>query len=679
MNGAMLASDGTVSANADVDGAALGAARSLPRSSSRPHREGLAMRWHDAVASFLAIAERPLRLPVAWAAGGVALLAALFLATPAEATSMSVRNIVIGMSEADVDRTLAGHGYRRTARTADSPVTASWVGTMPMVERDRIDIAYGPGGRVQVVRRVAQMARARQASLRSTWREALARTHGKPALLGQAVEGTSDFLYFRSPDSAPGCNGFPIAATSVDWALSLDVPFTGSGQPCRSGLGVHLVFEPGGQQRMRIAVWLLWSGEDAPASTLAAGGAAVSDPGEVPQVSWQAKFEPDIKMIGIATQKHMSFISMTLACAGPNRMLIAMEVDGGAAGPRQRALPLVVDGTRFALPARYFRAEGDGTGWLETEVGMDAPVVAALGRARTLADAAMGARGALPIDGFEVLFQSLEEHCQDSLPAGYVLLNNGDRDRCMETAGTTIAMIECSKREIARIEPALATTHAAAGRQGAAPSSLAQLREERLATCEAAAQAYAGGSMMGIERRTCLVRELRSQIAQLRREAGPVPAAAQSAPGAPGGSPEVEAARRAAAGPVTAFTEWIYSRFLQRGGGPPAFSALGTPEHVFDPELASAVRRIMLRGERAGGVYAISDPFMPGNDYDTATVNIRVIEETARTAKVAVSFRSFGKPVALVIDFVRGGQGWRVRDVVGEGYAFRSRTLADAR
>lgn len=242
--------------------------------------------------------------------------------------------------------------------------------------------------------------------------------------------------------------------------------------------------------------------------------------------------------------------------------------------------------------------------------------------------------------------------------------------------GTFSAMTE------RRLRPPVAGVAAGVALLLAAPAVASSMPVPDIVTGKSAAdadRALAGGAMMGIGRGTCLVRELRSQVAHLRRGAGTVAAASRSAPLAASGSPEVEAARRAAAGPVKGFIEWIYSRFLLRGGGPPVFSALETPEHIFEPELASAVRRIMLAGERAGGVYDISDPFMPGNDYDTTAVNIRVIEETPRTAMVAVSFRNFGKPIELTIDLVRGDQGWRARDVVGEGYAFRAETLADAR
>ncbi|MBU2410277.1 MAG: hypothetical protein KKC79_16710 [Gammaproteobacteria bacterium] len=450
---------------------------------------------------------------------------------PVAAQPLSVRNIVIGMSEADVDSALTAAGYRKTARTQGSPVITTWTSTGPMVESDRIDIAFGPDAKVQLVRRVAQMANARQPSTRATWRQALAQTHGKPALLGQAVEDVSDFLFFRGPGSAPDCNGFPIAASGADWSLSSDLPFTGSGQACRAGLGIHLMFAPGGHRRMTAAVWILWSVPQAAASGRAQSAIAASDPEEGPQVWWESKFLSDVKMIGLATDEWQNFISMTVACAGPNRLSIAMEAgSGGAAGSPSRTLPLVVNGTRFALPAGFFRSESDDTDWLDAEVGIDAPVAAALRQARSLENAALGARGALPIDGFTLAFQSLEEQCRGTLPRGYVLLESGEYDRCMDTAMNTVAMIDCSVREVARLEPALASAHAAAAPKGKAPKSLARLREERIATCEAAAQAYAGGSMMGIERGTCLVGEMRSQLAHLRRAAEPVPAASQPVP-----------------------------------------------------------------------------------------------------------------------------------------------------
>ncbi|MBU2410276.1 MAG: hypothetical protein KKC79_16705 [Gammaproteobacteria bacterium] len=70
---------------------------------------------------------------------------------------------------------------------------------------------------------------------------------------------------------------------------------------------------------------------------------------------------------------------------------------------------------------------------------------------------------------------------------------------------------------------------------------------------------------------------------------------------------------------------------------------------------------------------------MPGNDYDTTSINVRVIEEAPQAAKAAVSFRNFGRPINLVVDLVRDEAGWRVRDVAGDGYAFRAGTLAEAR
>jgi hypothetical protein len=88
-------------------------------------------------------------------------------------------------------------------------------------------------------------------------------------------------------------------------------------------------------------------------------------------------------------------------------------------------------------------------------------------------------------------------------------------------------------------------------------------------------------------------------------------------------------------------------------------------QRLFEPRLAAAVVADARASGERGEVSDVLDfdPFVQGQDYEIAALKIAVLESQARSARLLVTFRNSGHPLAIHFDLVRLESGWRIRDM----------------
>ena len=123
---------------------------------------------------------------------------------------------------------------------------------------------------------------------------------------------------------------------------------------------------------------------------------------------------------------------------------------------------------------------------------------------------------------------------------------------------------------------------------------------------------------------------------------------------------------------VRAFLEGVYGAYA----GPGAGQDFARPELLFDPELAQAIAAGNAAAEAQGGMPPVdADPFCGCQDWDPFEARISDLAVSGDTATADVSFTNFGEEVRKTLRLVRTPDGWRVADILDDGYSFRDGIL----
>jgi hypothetical protein len=87
-------------------------------------------------------------------------------------------------------------------------------------------------------------------------------------------------------------------------------------------------------------------------------------------------------------------------------------------------------------------------------------------------------------------------------------------------------------------------------------------------------------------------------------------------------------------------------------------------DRFFTPDLARAIEADMREAKRRGEVPRLDgDPFVDAQEWDIEDMHIAVRGTGADKARGTVSFKNFGKPIAILVDLAKLDEGWRIHDI----------------
>jgi hypothetical protein len=84
----------------------------------------------------------------------------------------------------------------------------------------------------------------------------------------------------------------------------------------------------------------------------------------------------------------------------------------------------------------------------------------------------------------------------------------------------------------------------------------------------------------------------------------------------------------------------------------------------FEPALVKLIMQDRRDGRRRGEVPKLDgDPFVDSQEWDIEDLHIAVRGTGSDKARGTVSFKNFGKPIAILVDLAKLDEGWRIRDI----------------
>jgi hypothetical protein len=122
---------------------------------------------------------------------------------------------------------------------------------------------------------------------------------------------------------------------------------------------------------------------------------------------------------------------------------------------------------------------------------------------------------------------------------------------------------------------------------------------------------------------------------------------------------------RAAEPSAKAFVEAIYAAYKGKNSKGVSLESAASVRRYFEPTLAALILKD--RKDAHGEVGMLdSDPFIDGQDWDIAAVDIAMREIAPDKASATVSFKNLGDPTTVVLDLVKLKQGWRIANITWE-------------
>jgi hypothetical protein len=84
----------------------------------------------------------------------------------------------------------------------------------------------------------------------------------------------------------------------------------------------------------------------------------------------------------------------------------------------------------------------------------------------------------------------------------------------------------------------------------------------------------------------------------------------------------------------------------------------------FEPALVKLIMQDRREGRRRGEAPKLDgDPFVDAQEWDIEDMHIAVRGTGADKARGTVSFKNFGKPIAILVDLAKLDEGWRIHDI----------------
>ncbi|MEA2928918.1 MAG: hypothetical protein QOG38_1346 [Hyphomicrobiales bacterium] len=127
----------------------------------------------------------------------------------------------------------------------------------------------------------------------------------------------------------------------------------------------------------------------------------------------------------------------------------------------------------------------------------------------------------------------------------------------------------------------------------------------------------------------------------------------------------------AAAGPAVAaessaqaFLNGIYANYMGKDSKGTSLASTAAINRYFTPSLARLIDADAKRAAKRSEVGALGgDPFIDAQDWELSALSIDVKENGPDKATATVTFKNFGKDVAITHDLVKLKQGWRIDDI----------------
>jgi hypothetical protein len=126
----------------------------------------------------------------------------------------------------------------------------------------------------------------------------------------------------------------------------------------------------------------------------------------------------------------------------------------------------------------------------------------------------------------------------------------------------------------------------------------------------------------------------------------------------------IAAPARAADPSATAFVTAIYNAYKGKNAKGIRLDNEAGIRRYFEPSLAALMIKDEKDAARRHEVPNLDgDPFVDAQDWDIAAVNIAVADTASNAASATATFSNSGTPATVVLDLIKTGNDWRVRDI----------------
>jgi hypothetical protein len=128
----------------------------------------------------------------------------------------------------------------------------------------------------------------------------------------------------------------------------------------------------------------------------------------------------------------------------------------------------------------------------------------------------------------------------------------------------------------------------------------------------------------------------------------------------------VSAAQAAETPSARVFVTSIYDTYKgTEAKGYPALAGDRGIRQTFAPSLAALMVKDRQATARRGDVGQLDfDPFVDGQDWEIASFDIAISDETAGKATATVKFTNLDQPTTVVLHLVKLGAAWRIDDII---------------
>jgi hypothetical protein len=106
---------------------------------------------------------------------------------------------------------------------------------------------------------------------------------------------------------------------------------------------------------------------------------------------------------------------------------------------------------------------------------------------------------------------------------------------------------------------------------------------------------------------------------------------------------------------AAAYVESLYADRENPGGDP-----------RYTPRLDRLWAECRALEDRTGDACVDYDMFVQGNDFDLTDLTFETAAAEDDTATVTARFKNFGRPVTVVFDLVRDGEGWMIEEMTSD-------------
>ncbi len=113
-----------------------------------------------------------------------------------------------------------------------------------------------------------------------------------------------------------------------------------------------------------------------------------------------------------------------------------------------------------------------------------------------------------------------------------------------------------------------------------------------------------------------------------------------------------------------AFVTAIYATYKSKDSKGIVLDNARTIRRYFEPSLAALMIKDQNAAAKRGEVGALDgDPFIDAQDWDIKDIDIAVAETAPDKASGTVKFIIFDKPKTVVLDLIKIGAEWRIREI----------------